>query len=284
MANKARELVAFCIRNRRLSELLQELSRRKPSVSWEENIIQPTSDEIFSEDVLEGVPEPEDIIEALFEEVDVPEDKTEFFRTPLGKVRFQWEKERAGATSFQMVVVNIDLSGDFNEFSLEQQDQFVHFISRITAIDPDQVTILEVIDGSIKVTLEMPDESARLLINMLLEKDPILKNFRILKVELGELVEQARIDQPIINNTPNLLQQVTAQKLRQFIFLYFNDNELRDIYFDLDVDYDSLPGQGKRDKAREIVAFCNRHKKFDLIIELCQAERPKAFSEAFASS
>jgi hypothetical protein len=284
MANKARELVAFCIRNRRLSELLQELSRRKPSVSWEENIIQPTSDEIFSEDVLEGVPEPEDIIEALFEEVDIPEDKTEFFRTPLGKVRFQWEKERAGATSFQMVVVNIDLSGDFNEFSLEQQDQFVHFISRITAIDPDQVTILEVIDGSIKVTLEMPDESARLLINMLLEKDPILKNFRILKVELGELVEQARINQPIINNTPNLLQQVTAQKLRQFIFLYFNDNELRDIYFDLDVDYDSLPGQGKRDKAREIVAFCNRHKKFDLLIELCQAERPKTFLEVFSIS
>ena len=160
--------------------------------------------------------------------------------------------------------------GNFNEFSLDQQDQFIHFISRITAIDPNQVTILEVVDGSIKVTLEMPDESAKMLINMLLEKDPILKNFRIMKVELGELIEQPRVDPPIIKASPNLIQRVTPQKLRQFIFLYFNESELRDLYFDLDVDYDSLPGQGKRDKARELVAFCNRHNKLEDLIALCQ--------------
>jgi hypothetical protein len=29
------------------------------------------------------------------------------------------------------------------------------------------------------------------------------------------------------------------------------------------------------------VAFCKRHSKLSRLIELCQAERPKAFSEAF---
>ncbi len=290
LANKARELVGYCIRNRQLSNLLQELSRRKPSVSWEENILQPDGEEIISGEILDAVKKSEDIVEALFEEVgagvseNVSPKGTEFVRTPLGNVRFQWEKDRPGDMNLRMVVVNIDLLGDFDEFSLEQQEQFIHFISRITAIDPNQVTILEVIDGSIKVTLEMPDESAKLLISMLLEEDPILKNFRILKVELGELVGPVDIEQPIINVPPSLIQKILPQRLRQFIFLYFNDSELRDIYFELDVDYDSLPGHGKRDKAREIVAFCNRHRKFDDLIKLCQERRPKAFAEAFQFS
>jgi hypothetical protein len=77
---------------------------------------------------------------------------------------------------------------------------------------------------------------------------------------------------------------VTIQKLRQFIHLYFNESELRDLYFELDVDYDSLPGQGKRDKAREIVAFCNRHSKLPDLINLCRQERPAAFAELFLNS
>jgi hypothetical protein len=146
------------------------------------------------------------------------------------------------------------------------------------------VTILEVADGSIKVTVEMPDESARLLINMLLEKDPILKNFRILNIALGEGVGRGGSAPPIVNVSPRQLERVTPQVLRQFIFLYFNDNQLRDLYFEMDVDYDSLPGRGKRDKARELVAFCNRQKKFNRLVGLCQKKRPNAFSEAFLMS
>jgi hypothetical protein len=127
----------------------------------------------------------------------------------------------------------------------------------------------------------MPDESAKQLIQMLMEDDPILKNFRILNIALGESVGRAGSAPPIVNVSPRQLERVTPQILRQFIFLYFNDNQLRDLYFELDVDYDSLPGRGKRDKAREIVAFCNRQKRFDRLVELCQKKRPKAFSEAF---
>jgi hypothetical protein len=223
----------------------------------------------------------------LFEEaesvVEAAGGGTEFFRTPLGKVRFHWEAEKTRAMNSRMVVVNIDLFGNFNEFSLQQQEQFIQFVSRITEIDPDQVTILEVIDGSIKVTLEMPDESAKQLINFLLEDDPILKNFRILKVELGESVGPPENTQPIIESTPGFLQEITPQVLWQFIFLYFTESQLQDLYFDLGIDYNSLPGDGKRDKAREIVAFCNRHNKFDQLVERSQTKRPKAFFEAFST-
>ena len=48
-------------------------------------------------------------------------------------------------------------------------------------------------------------------------------------------------------------------ELRDFIDRYFDDNELRDLCFDLDIDYESLPAVGKSAKARELVAYCLRH-------------------------
>ncbi|NIV91963.1 hypothetical protein GWN42_03960, partial [candidate division KSB1 bacterium] len=107
-----------------------------------------------------------------------PEEGLEFIRE-LGKVRFRQDRGRGRPFSDRMVVVNIELLGNFDKFSLEEQDNFIDFISRITEIDPNQITILEARSGSIKVTLEMPEDSAMHLIEMLLEKDPILRNFRI---------------------------------------------------------------------------------------------------------
>lgn len=288
VANKIRELVIYCVRNRRLSSLLQELSKRKPSVSWEDNIVQPSAEAFVQDEAEKEAEKAEDVVEAQFEEIGSPEEGLEFFRTELGKVRFPQEGERSGARtrplSLRMVIVNIELLGNFKNFSLEEQDHFILFLSRITDIDPNQITILEAKSGSIKVTLEMPEESAKLLIAMLLEKDPILRNFRIMKVELGELVGPPTIEFQPLQANPNLWERATPQKLRQFISLYFNDSELRDLYFDLDVDYDSLPGQGKRDKAREIVAFCNRHSKFPRLAAMCLEQRPTAFVKAFSES
>jgi len=105
-----------------------------------------------------------------------------------------------------------------------------------------------------------------------------------LKVELGDLVGPPTIPEQPMSFPPNLLNQVTPQKLRQFIALYFNDSELRDLYFELDIDYDSLPGEGKRDKARELVAFCGRHDKFRPLAALCQEQRATAFLRTFADS
>ena len=39
---------------------------------------------------------------------------------------------------------------------------------------------------------------------------------------------------------------------------FFNDSELRDLCFYMNVDYDGLNGANKSDKARELIAFCER--------------------------
>jgi nucleoside phosphorylase len=54
-------------------------------------------------------------------------------------------------------------------------------------------------------------------------------------------------------------------QLRQNIIGRFSDQELRDLCQDMGIDYESLPGEGKAGKARELVAYCERR---GLILEL----------------
>lgn len=63
-------------------------------------------------------------------------------------------------------------------------------------------------------------------------------------------------------------------RLRKNLTQYFSDGELRDLAFDLGVDYESLPGQGKADKARELVAHLERRGRLDELREQLQRLRP----------
>ena len=58
---------------------------------------------------------------------------------------------------------------------------------------------------------------------------------------------------------------IQAGKLRQNLATYFSESELRDLCFDLGIDYETLPGTGKGDKVRELILYCIHH---DCIREL----------------
>ena len=62
--------------------------------------------------------------------------------------------------------------------------------------------------------------------------------------------------------------------LRQILIQRFDEGELRTLCADLDVDYDSLPGIGKENKARELVAYLGRHERIPDLVELGRAQRP----------
>ena len=66
-------------------------------------------------------------------------------------------------------------------------------------------------------------------------------------------------------------------ELAKFIRDKFNDSELRDLCFELHIDYESLPGEGKAAKARELVSFCERR---DRLPELERAARQVLAAEA----
>jgi hypothetical protein len=55
---------------------------------------------------------------------------------------------------------------------------------------------------------------------------------------------------------------------------HFNEEELRDLCFHLDVDYDDLPGAGKAGKARELVTYHERRGTLPALVEVCRQLRP----------
>ena len=63
-------------------------------------------------------------------------------------------------------------------------------------------------------------------------------------------------------------------ELRQILTTYFNENELRDLCFDLDVDYDGLPGEEKGGKARELIAYLERRGRVSDLMETVKSLRP----------
>ena len=64
-------------------------------------------------------------------------------------------------------------------------------------------------------------------------------------------------------------------RLRKNLVEYFDGSELRDLCFDMGVDYESLPGQGKSDKARELVAYCERRQIVPDLVAKCKKLRPR---------
>ncbi len=63
-------------------------------------------------------------------------------------------------------------------------------------------------------------------------------------------------------------------KLLELLRTYFDDSELRDICFSLNVDYESLPGESKADKSRELIASLERRDRIADLVAVCRQLRP----------
>jgi len=63
-------------------------------------------------------------------------------------------------------------------------------------------------------------------------------------------------------------------KLRQILDRCFDEGELRTLCFDLAVDYDDLPGEGRRNKARELVIYLERRGRIPKLARIGARRRP----------
>jgi len=62
--------------------------------------------------------------------------------------------------------------------------------------------------------------------------------------------------------------------LRQILVERFSNGEIQDLCFDLGVRYDDLPGQGLNDKARELIAYLERHSRILELVRKGEQIRP----------
>jgi len=69
-------------------------------------------------------------------------------------------------------------------------------------------------------------------------------------------------------------ESIPPPKLAIIISTYFDDNEIQDICFQLDVDYEDLAGQTKSAKARNLVQYMERRDRLDELIIKVRQLRP----------
>lgn len=72
------------------------------------------------------------------------------------------------------------------------------------------------------------------------------------------------------------LWQVDRAKLRHILVNYFDDGDLRDLCFDLNIAYSGLPGECTRDKARELIEYCERRGLWPELVGAVYNARPRA--------
>lgn len=70
------------------------------------------------------------------------------------------------------------------------------------------------------------------------------------------------------------LRRKYLTNLRKILVEYFTEGELRTLCFNLTVDYDSLPGEGKTDKARELVIHLENRGRIPELVKLGRQQRP----------
>jgi hypothetical protein len=86
--------------------------------------------------------------------------------------------------------------------------------------------------------------------------------------------KQGPVDAPPTQTKP---EPANLAQLYRLLDRHFNLNELRDLCFELRVDYDNLPGEIKAAKARELVAYFARPgRDITQLVQACARQRPRA--------
>jgi hypothetical protein len=67
---------------------------------------------------------------------------------------------------------------------------------------------------------------------------------------------------------------VDPRQLWRALIEHFDENELRDLCFELSIDYENLPPGGKKDKARELILYYSRRKRLNLLVTVFYEKRP----------
>ena len=65
-----------------------------------------------------------------------------------------------------------------------------------------------------------------------------------------------------------------AGSLRAVLVEAFTDDDLRDLCFDMSIDYESLPGDNKSAKARELVLYCQKRGRLEELAGHVRRLRP----------
>lgn len=77
-----------------------------------------------------------------------------------------------------------------------------------------------------------------------------------------------------IESQINALTQLILAHLLAQIEAHFNDEELRTLCFELEIEYEDLPATTRTGRARELISYCQRENQVDRLVLAMRRERP----------
>ena len=77
--------------------------------------------------------------------------------------------------------------------------------------------------------------------------------------------------QSIVNTNVDFVE------IRRILVSRFNETELRDLCFDLNIDYENLQGSSKQDRSRELLTLVQRHGLERKFLQTLKIHRPELF-------
>jgi hypothetical protein len=116
---------------------------------------------------------------------------------------------------------------------------------------------------------------------------PVKVTTRVKERTSGALSQSASCDMLSASFRRRAKAEVNAMnvvELRDLVNKYFSDSELRDLCFELSIDYESLGGDNKPAKARELVTYCQRRDRLADLEAACRRLRPNAFKDSPTSA
>jgi AAA+ ATPase superfamily predicted ATPase len=98
-------------------------------------------------------------------------------------------------------------------------------------------------------------------------------------VKLNQNMDGAAGIQVDVSSQEGASRQEYLVGLRQILDTSFDEGELRTICFDLGADYENLPGEGKANKARELVVYLERRGRIPELVKIGVQLRPNEYWE-----
>jgi hypothetical protein len=72
------------------------------------------------------------------------------------------------------------------------------------------------------------------------------------------------------------MEPMNRSQLRQILVDHFDDDELKTLCFELQIEYADLPSASRKGKARELVTYLERRDRLPELVEIGKAMRPNA--------
>jgi hypothetical protein len=167
--------------------------------------------------------------------------------------------------------IQLIIPGNAATFTSERQQEFLAELARMMKVDIREIELTEVAEGSRKLELVVSERVYAKLLQLLLSGD---NEFLNLTTERGT----SEVGSLPANQAYAVSGQVDYEgfraTLRRAISSFCDDNDIQNICFDMNIDYENIPGNHKDAKVRELIRYCERQAKIDQLMAIFQAIQP----------